>query len=135
MAEGYGRIESGNGGWIADGRGTGESRLRALVGEVEVRFDARHPLPKLPIVAGLAAADHACDAVPEAGGKRGGARRNLTDKRVGAETARAIADVGAQIESGPRPNRDEGILLGDVLNDGVAITRRRRDRCLFDGLA
>src|SRR5262249_57844842 len=85
------RIEIDNG-RIADRAGADIARRCALPRHLDVAFEASHPIARLPIVAGLHAADDASEAVRGAGGEQRSAEHRVAADAVGLRLAGAVAE-------------------------------------------
>ena len=79
------------------------ARRRTLARDLDVGFDAAHPIAPLPVVAALDAADRTIEIVRRAGGEQRSAGGEVAEDRVGLGLAGAVADVGADIRAGPSP--------------------------------
>src|SRR5262245_25031379 len=78
---------------------------RALVRELHVGLDTGKPYAPLPVEAGLAAAEGPVVLHRRCGRRERGAIGKIAIECIGAEPARAIADVPADVEAGPTPYR------------------------------
>src|SRR5207344_1660133 len=89
---------------------------RALVGVLDVDFQAREQMARLPVVAGLAATEHTVEFGRRAGRKQGRTGTRIAEEDIGSGLTKAVTDVSAQVETGPvvwgkhpggrRPGRD-----------------------------
>src|SRR5207248_7779785 len=105
-----GASKSDDGG-IADRAGTDIRRDRALPRHLDVGFDAADPIARLPVVAGLNAADEAAQLLRRTGGEEGSAERGIAEHRVGLGLAGAVTEVEPDIGAGPTPcGRDRRLI-------------------------
>ena len=96
------RVEVDDAG-VADRAGAEIARRRTLARDLNVGFDTGDPIAPLPIVAALDAADRTVETVRGAGGQEGSAGGEVAEDSVGLGLAGAVADVGADIGTGPAP--------------------------------
>ena len=82
----------------------------ALARNLDVGFDAAHPVAPLPVVAALDTADRTIEIVRRAGGEKRSAGGEVAEDRVGLGLAGAVTDVGADIRAGPVQAVRTGVL-------------------------
>ena len=103
------RIEPGS--RIADCAGTDIVRRGSLPRHLDVGFEAGNPIARLPIVAGLDAADCAVELVRGAGGEQRRARCRIAEGCVGLRLAGAVSEVEPEIRAGPTPGEKKRRLV------------------------